>query len=405
MDTFIHVMGVPRSVNAADEAVLAQADLVVGSPRQCSLVPLPEGATVMDWKTGFDAICGALAEATSPVVLASGDPGFFGIVRKLTQQFPANQVRVHPAVSSVAAAFGRVGLPWTDAVVASAHGRDARHAIALARAFPKVAILTSPDQQPQMIYEGVRDLGRTVKVVADLGGPNECMGIHRDGDEWPIPNVAIVVDEEALEIENSPETESPRVAGRMPTSAVGLPEMHYEHRNKMITKAEVRALIIAWLSPGPGQIIWDIGCGSGSVAIEAASTGAAVCAVDKDPDQIGRTIRNAAAHQVYVHAACDDAHTAITNWSKQFVADSAFIGGGGDDALNTLIEVGVGRIVIALAAIDRVIPVVNILEQSGYGVKATQLNANRLERLSNGQRRLAAQNPVTVIAAEKLVTP
>lgn len=405
MDNQIHVMGVPRAISAEDQAVLEAADLIVGSPRQCGLVPCPAGVPTMDWTAGFDQICGALQDASQPVVLASGDPGFFGIVRKLNQQFPSSRLRVHPAVSSVAAAFGLVGMPWTDAVVASAHGRDIRQAIALARVYPKVAILTEPGKGAQRIWEGVKDLGRTVMVVADIGGANQQVGVHRDGDTWPEPNVVLVIDEEALAIDNSPETEAPVIAGQMPTPFFGQPESLFEHRNGMITKAEVRALVLAWLNPGPGRVIWDIGCGSGSVAVEAATSGAAVYAVDKDADQVARTLRNAAAHQVRVAAVCGPAGETITQWASQLVADGAFIGGGGDEALDALLAAGVGRIVVALAAVDRVIPVVTALEQAGYGVLATQLQANRLEPLSNGQRRLAAQNPVTVIRAERLVRP
>ena len=75
--------------------------------------------------------------------------------------------------------------------------------------YPKVAILTEPDKGAQRIWEGVADLGRTVMVVADIGGPNQQVGIHHDGDTWPEPNVVLVIDEEALTIENSPETDLP----------------------------------------------------------------------------------------------------------------------------------------------------------------------------------------------------
>lgn len=78
------------------------------------------------------------------VVLASGDPGFFGIVRVLAERFGAQALDVRPGVSSVAAAFSRVGLPWDDAVVVSAHGRDLRTAVNVCRARPKVAVLTGP---------------------------------------------------------------------------------------------------------------------------------------------------------------------------------------------------------------------------------------------------------------------
>ncbi len=83
------------------------------------------------------------------VVLASGDPGFFGIVRALRERGLAAVVL--PAVSSVALAFARAGLPWDDAMVVSAHGRDLRPAVNVCRAHPKVAVLTGPGAGPAAI--------------------------------------------------------------------------------------------------------------------------------------------------------------------------------------------------------------------------------------------------------------
>ncbi|CAM5236665.1 hypothetical protein SGLAM104S_05648 [Streptomyces glaucescens] len=78
------------------------------------------------------------------MVLASGDPGFFGIVRALAERFGTERLDVRAGVSSVAAAFARAGLPWDDAVVVSAHGREPRTAVNVCRAHPKVAVLTGP---------------------------------------------------------------------------------------------------------------------------------------------------------------------------------------------------------------------------------------------------------------------
>src|SRR5690606_29485493 len=87
----------------------------------------------------LDAVAKYVAEDRPVVVLASGDPGFFGIVRALAERFGPERLDVRPGVPSVAAAFARIGLPWDDAVVVSAHGRDPRTAVHLCRARPKVA--------------------------------------------------------------------------------------------------------------------------------------------------------------------------------------------------------------------------------------------------------------------------
>jgi precorrin-6Y C5,15-methyltransferase (decarboxylating) len=109
----------------------------------------------------------------SVVVLASGDPGFFGIARLLAERFGGENLRVVPGVSSVALAFARAGLSWDDALTVSAHGRDPRRAANICRSHPKVAVLTSPDFGPAELAGKLGDLDRTFVVAERLGGPDE----------------------------------------------------------------------------------------------------------------------------------------------------------------------------------------------------------------------------------------
>ncbi|MGP4004763.1 precorrin-6y C5,15-methyltransferase (decarboxylating) subunit CbiE, partial [Streptomyces sp. 8N706] len=116
-------------------------------------------------------------EASAPrvVVLASGDPGFFGIVRALAGRFGAGALEVHPTAPSVAVAFARAGLPWDDAVVVSAHGRDLRTAVHVCRAHPKAAVLTGPGAGPGELGAALVQAGaeRTLVVASALGVPGE----------------------------------------------------------------------------------------------------------------------------------------------------------------------------------------------------------------------------------------
>src|SRR5205807_8316251 len=102
-----------------------------------------------------DVLDAVAAESGAVCVLASGDPGFFGIVRPLAERFGPQALDVHPAPSSVALAFARLGLPWDDAVVVSAHGRPLADAVAIARRLPKMAVLVSPENRPEHLGQAL----------------------------------------------------------------------------------------------------------------------------------------------------------------------------------------------------------------------------------------------------------
>jgi len=166
----------------------------------------------------------------------------------------------------------------------------------------------------------------------------------------------------------------------------------------MITKAEVRALVLARLGPGPGRTIWDIGAGSGSVAIECARFGAHAIAVEADPAQCARIRANAAAHGVHVQVVEDRAPPAL---GGLLAADAVFAGGGDDTLLAAVAAARPGKVVVALASVDRVRTVRDLLIGHGYQVEGTALQASRLAALPSGSVRLTAANPVFVLWGER----
>ncbi len=134
-----------------DDDVTAGADLVVGAQRHLRAARLPQEAervVLGALSPALDTVERYVDKGRRVVVLASGDPGFFGIVRALAERFGPGLLDVRPGVSSVATAFARLGLPWDDAVVVSAHGREPSTAVNVCRAHPKVAVLTGPGAGP-----------------------------------------------------------------------------------------------------------------------------------------------------------------------------------------------------------------------------------------------------------------
>jgi precorrin-6Y C5,15-methyltransferase (decarboxylating) len=378
-----------RPPSPAAAKALAEANTVIGAPRHLGSVPIPAAAERKELKHLRETL-NDIDQATGPVVvLASGDPGFFGIVRALRARGLAPAVI--PAVSSVALAFARLGLDWDDALVLSAHGRDPGKALAAALAHPKAAILTAPGTAADL-GKHLIGAGKTVYIAECLGTPEEkvtALSAATDLARFADPNILIALDDQS--------SGEPRwLAGHQGApDGWALPEDAFVHRDSMITKAEVRALVLARLGPGPGRVIWDIGAGSGSVAIECARFGAQVIAVESDKAQCDRIRQNAARHGVRVQVQPGRAPRALEGLPP---ADAVFAGGGDHAVLEAAIrQANPDRMVVTLAAVSRLAGTAALLTTHGYQAGGVQLQASRLAPLPAGQHRLAAQNPVFVV--------
>jgi precorrin-6Y C5,15-methyltransferase (decarboxylating) len=369
---------------AAREA-LARATVVAGGRRHLALAPA--GARTITIDADFDAALDAIAAAPGEVcVLASGDPGFFGILRALRGRVGRDLLTVHPAVSSVAAAFARLGLAWDDAVVVSAHGRPLEHAAAAAAASAKAAVLVSPDNPPEALGKALLALGverRAVAVCSRLGTAEETvtrtdLAALAEGS-WEPLSVVVVVDEE------------PSAAPSGPVVRWGRPEAAFEHRGGMVTKAEVRAVVLGKLGVGGGGVLWDVGAASASVAIEAllVSPGLRAYAVERRPEEAAAARRNAAAHGVALEVVEGEAPAALEALPDP---ERVFVGGGGiavvEAALRRL-RPG-GRLVATFAALERAAAAARLLGN------LVQLSVARGASLPGGGVRLAAENPVFV---------
>jgi precorrin-6Y C5,15-methyltransferase (decarboxylating) len=382
----IAVLGVHAGrVPAGTEALLAGAALVAGGARQLEALA-PAGTRTLRLGTEIDdAVARVVADDGPAVVLASGDPGFFGIVRALRRAVEPGRLAVHPAPSSVAVAFARLGLPWDDALLVSAHARDPRPALHTAMRHGKVAILTGPDATPAWFAARLRGSGVTLSVAERLGERDERVVTGTPEElatrTFAAPNVLISIGPGGVSEPDDP--------------AWALPEDAFDHRAGMITKREVRAVALAHLGPRTGELIWDVGCGSGSVAVECARLGAAAIAIDEDPDAVARTTRNARDFRVPVRVVDGRAPDALADLPDP---DAVFVGGGGAD-LEAIVDVAAARarraVVVTLALVERAGPVLERLRAAGLDAEAMMVQASRLSPLAGGHR-LAATNPVIV---------
>ncbi|GHI08687.1 precorrin-6Y C5,15-methyltransferase [Streptomyces cellostaticus] len=381
--------------------VLAGAALVVGGRRHLDAVRLPEGAeriVLGPLAPALDAIGEYVGKELPVVVLASGDPGFFGIVRALAERFGAGRLDVRPGVSSVATAFARLGLPWDDAVVVSAHGRDLRTAVTVCRAHPKVAVLTGPGAGPAELGAALGD-DRVLVVASALGDP------ERERVERVTPAEAAARDwgtavSVVLCLDETRALGAVRTVAGVPArpDRWALDESEFAHRDSMITKFEVRALALARLGPRLGDLVWDVGAGSGSVAVECARLGAAVVAVEKTGDGVERIRANARAHGVDVDVVHGAAPAALSGLGDD--PDAVFVGGGGRE-LPTIVTACARRarrtVVVAMAALDRVPAAREALTGAGFTCDGVLLQSSRLAPLPGDVTRLAATNPVFLL--------
>ena len=396
----ITVIGLDGSLLSAEaRGLLEGAALVAGGSRHLEALGIEPGRAVAFSGDLLEAL-DRIEEARGPVVvLASGDPGYFGIVRLLGERFGSENLLVFPGVSSVALAFARAGLPWDDAITVSAHGRDPRRAVNVCRAHPKVAVLTSPEFGPARLARELEGWGRTLFVAELLGEPGERVvggeAAKIAAMQWRDPNVVLVMGEERTVGRKgwiSSGIESPR--------RWALPEGAFEHRSGMITKPQTRALVLASLGPGPGDLVWDVGAGSGSVAVECARLGAATMAVERDPESCARIRRNAASHGARVKVVEGEAPEALRILPEP---DAAFIGGSGRgfEEIVKLCAVRARRsVVVSLISLERVVRAAEILASCGLEVETTFVQASRVRGVGT-LHRLVPEAPVFVVSGRR----
>jgi precorrin-3B C17-methyltransferase/precorrin-6y C5,15-methyltransferase (decarboxylating) CbiE subunit/precorrin-6Y C5,15-methyltransferase (decarboxylating) CbiT subunit len=389
----VHVVGLLGGRPVGDDAVAAlrAATLVAGGTDQLGAVsdliaPGAETATVAGGLAALDAVA---AHPGPAAVLASGDPGFHGIVRALAARLGSDRLAVHPAPSSVALAFARLGLPWDDAVVASCHTGDAAGAAARVARAPVAAVLCGPAAPPEAVGAALAALGAhhpTVAVATRLGEPGEAL--HRLDGVGAL--AAGRFDHRSVVVLAHP---APPVRARARTG--GRPAAEFQHRAGMITKPEVRSVVLGRLDLPDRGVLWDVGAGSGSVAIEAAlaAPGLRVVAVEKDAAAAETVVANAAALGAVVEVVTGAAPEALAGLPRP---DRVFVGGGGLAVLDAALAAAApgARVVATYAAADRA-----LAARDRLGALA-QVSVDRAADLPDGGVRFVADNPVFVAWGE-----
>ncbi|KAA0940890.1 precorrin-6y C5,15-methyltransferase (decarboxylating) subunit CbiE [Streptomyces apricus] len=362
----------------AARSALGAATLVAGAVHHLDLPEVPPAAERIRLGSVALAARRVTAHRGTAVVLADGDPAFFGVVRTLRAPEYGLEVEVVPAVSSVAAAFSRAGMPWDDAQVVVAHRRTLRRAVNVCRAHHKVAVLTSPGAGPAelgLLLEGVH---RTFVICEELGTERERVSVltsDKVADHtWRDPNVVIVM--------GGPVTSSEDggwIAGRDPGTGPrgwALPGETYGGALGEGETEVLRAAQLARLGPRTGDLVWDIGSGSGAFATEAARCGAAVIAVDRDADACARTMATARRFGVQVQITHGTAPHVLEDLPEP---DVVRVGGGGAAVVSAVADRRPERIVTHAATRDAAELIGRDLTEHGYRVECALLQSVELD--------------------------
>lgn len=240
---------------------LLGASRIVGGQRQLELLPACIRGERQPWPSPFSLEPVLAQRGTAVCVLASGDPMFFGVGASLARQLPAEELLILPAPSSCALAAARLGWSLQEVVSLSLVARPLAALNAQLANGLRLLVLSNDRHSPAAVAGLLRERGfgpSRISVLEHLGGPLE-RRVDGTADDWQDPPIA---DLNLLAIDCRVRPDAPRLS-----RLAGLPDAAFAHDGQL-TKRDVRAMTLARLAPMPGELLWDVGAGSGSIGIE-----------------------------------------------------------------------------------------------------------------------------------------
>jgi precorrin-6Y C5,15-methyltransferase (decarboxylating) len=310
-------------LTSAARTLIAQASLVVGGRRHLDLVASAVRGETLAWPSPPQAAFPAILErrGTPVTVLATGDPFFYGIGSLLAREIGTDEMICLPGISAFSLAANRLGWALQDCATVSLHGRALERIVRHLQPCRRVMALSWDGTTPAKLAELLTKLGfgETVMTVCEaMGGPRERLRRAR-ADAFAIADID-PLNLIALDIPDAP-------AARVIQLTPGLPDDWFEHDGQL-TKRDIRAVTLAALAPRRGELLWDIGAGSGSIGIEwmLADPANRAVAIERDPARAARIARNAASLGVPDIAIVEGAAPEVLGRLAR--PDAVFVGGG-----------------------------------------------------------------------------
>ncbi|WP_442756625.1 precorrin-6y C5,15-methyltransferase (decarboxylating) subunit CbiE [Methylocystis sp. JAN1] len=295
MEKWLSIIGIGEdgvaSLSPAARALIAQATLIVGGARHLSLIG-KTAAERLQWPSPLsDALPRILSQrGRQSVVLASGDPFFYGVGDLISRHVAREEIFCIPSPSAFALAAARLGWSQQDCALVSLHGRAFERIAPYLQPRARIIALSWDETTPARLAERLASnhMGASRLVVLErLGGPGELIREAR-ADAFSLNDVA-ALNTVAIEVVAEP-------GARVIPLAPGLPDEWFENDGQL-TKREIRAVTVSALAPRRGETLWDIGAGSGSVSIEWMLSHPAnrAVALERDAERAARIARNALA--------------------------------------------------------------------------------------------------------------
>ena len=354
----------------------------------------------------------ALDATASVVVLASGDPLWFGIGRMLGDRLGTARLRFHPAPTSLQLAFARIGRPWQDARWVSLHGREPEaFSKALQQRPAALAVLTDPNQGGansvrQMLASSGLEASYDLWLCENLGHAQERILQIAPNDALPLDLHRLLI---AVLIAKEPEPQDPKSYPMFGLDD-GVYLQHSDHPGLM-TKREIRIQLLADLNPPEQGVLWDLGAGTGSVGLEALRLRPQLHLMAVEQRAGGAALIKANAERLGVCPAAVIEDNAINLLRGELPTglerpNRVLVGGGGRQR-KTLLQLVLKRlepkgvVVVPLATVESLGEVRGVLEEAHMTVRVSQLQAWRGQPLGDGTR-LVPMNPILTAIGTRL---
>jgi precorrin-6Y C5,15-methyltransferase (decarboxylating) len=407
----VHIIGIGDDgrdgLTASAKQIIEQAEVLFGGARTLAAVA-HESAQRVEFKGDLESVVDKISSNPDSriVILATGDPLFYGTARYLCDRLGKDRFEVVPHVSSMQLAFARVKESWDEAYLTNLANQSLERVVERVRTAEKVGLFTTEETPPAAVANALLDRQIdyfSAYVCENLGSPDErvtqCELRELADQEFSELNVVILV-------------RKPDVPDR-PTQRIGLrlfgnPDeafLQSKPKRGLLTPAEVRAIALAELDIGPASVVWDVGAGSGSVAVEAAqiSSGGSVYALEMDAEDYQLISQNAERFGVTnLTAILGQAPDA---WQGLPDPDAIFVGGTGRTVPKIVEEAFArlkkgGRLVATVGSVENVATVSEVLRVRAGDANVWMINIARgtqqLERL-----RFESLNPTFLIGAVK----